>query len=138
MSERVVLQPTLASLRKTAINPVYVVLMRTGHAKLWIKNNDTYNSGEPGIGLGAAKWLIEQDIAMVGADNWGLEVLPGESAERIFPVHQTLLSKRGVYILENVRTDELVADRAWEFMFVLGAPRFVGAVQMVVNPVAIR
>ena len=37
-----------------------------------------------------------------------------------------------------MRTDELVADGVSEFLFTLGAPRFVGAVQMVVNPIAIR
>ena len=40
--------------------------------------------------------------------------------------------------IENVRTAELVQDQGWEFLFVLGAPRFVGAVQGVINPVAIR
>ena len=32
----------------------------------------------------------------------------------------------------------LAADGATEFLFVLGAPRFKGTVQMVINPVAIR
>ncbi len=31
-----------------------------------------------------------------------------------------------------------LADAAWEFLFVLGQPKFVGAVQMVINPIAIR
>jgi hypothetical protein len=35
-------------------------------------------------------------------------------------------------------THELVADQAWEFMFVLGQARIKGTVQMVINPVAIR
>ncbi len=56
----------------------------------------------------------------------------------MYPVHQVLLARHGVYILENMNTAELAADRAWEFMFVLGQPRFVGAVQVVINPVAIR
>jgi hypothetical protein len=32
----------------------------------------------------------------------------------------------------------LAADGAHEFLFVLGQPKFVGAVQMVINPIAIR
>ena len=43
-----------------------------------------------------------------------------------------------VYILENMDTRALAADRAWEFLFVLGQPRFEGAVQAIINPVAIR
>ncbi len=38
----------------------------------------------------------------------------------------------------NEITHELVADNAWEFMFVLGQARVKGAVQIVINPVAIR
>jgi kynurenine formamidase len=65
-------------------------------------------------------------------------VLPPEKEGEMFPAHQVLLAKNGVYILENIRTDQLAADKAYEFLFVLGQPRFVGAVQMVINPVAIR
>ena len=40
--------------------------------------------------------------------------------------------------MENVWLDELARDKATEFLFVLGQPKFVGAVQAVVNPIAIR
>jgi kynurenine formamidase len=53
-------------------------------------------------------------------------------------VHPELLAKNGVYILENMDTRALAADGATEFLFVLGVPRFVGAVQAVINPIAIR
>ena len=52
--------------------------------------------------------------------------------------HQELLAKNGIYILENMDTRELAKDKAYEFMFVLGAARMTGAVQMIINPVAIR
>jgi len=35
-------------------------------------------------------------------------------------------------------TREMVKDEAWEFMFVLGISRLRGAVQMIINPTAIR
>jgi hypothetical protein len=53
-------------------------------------------------------------------------------------VHPELLAKHGVYILENMDTRALAADGVHEFLFVLGQPRFVGAVQAVINPVAIH
>lgn len=67
-----------------------------------------------------------------------LEAIPFEDPAQPFIVHQTLLTKHGVHILENINTAELAADSATEFMFVLGVPRFQGTVQMVVNPVAVR
>jgi hypothetical protein len=53
-------------------------------------------------------------------------------------VHSTLLTKNGVYILEMIDTRALAADRADEFLFVMGVPRLRGTVQMIVNPIAIR
>ena len=67
----------------------------------------------------------------IGADSWGLEVVPAEDPTQAFPVHPELLAKNGVYILENMDTRALVADQVWEFLFVLGQPKFVGAVQAV-------
>lgn len=49
-----------------------------------------------------------------------------------------LLAENGVYILENIVTRDLAADRAHEFLFVLGQAKLKGAVQMIINPVAIR
>jgi kynurenine formamidase len=55
-----------------------------------------------------------------------------------FEVHQILLAMNGTYILENMDTAELAKDKAYEFLFVLGQPRFKGAVQSMINPIAIR
>ena len=76
-------------------------------------------------------------MVAIGADTWGLEVIPFES-KNIFEVHQILLPMNGTYILEVINTAELAADKAYEFLFVLGQPRFRGGVQSMINPVAIR
>lgn len=115
-----------------------VVLFHTG----WLNVADTdvkrFMAGEPGLGVDGAQYLAGLGVVAVGADTWAVEVLPGEDPEQAFPVHPELLAKNGVYILENMDTRELAADGVTEFLFVLGAPRFVGAVQAVINPVAIR
>ena len=48
------------------------------------------------------------------------------------------MAKYGVYILEVINTAELARDEAYEFLFVLGQPKVTGAVQMIINPIAIR
>jgi len=115
-----------------------VVLFHTG----WLTKSETapqeFMAGEPGLGVDGAKYLASLNVMAVGADNWAVEVLPGEIEGELFPVHPELLAKNGIYILENMNTHELQADNAWEFMFVLGQPKFEGAVQAVINPVAIR
>ncbi len=114
-----------------------VVLFHTGWLNV-AEDTEKFMSGQPGLGLDGAKFLAEQGVVAVGADNWALEVIPAEDPEQLFPVHPELLAKHGVYILENMDTRELASDKVYEFLFVLGQPRFVGAVQAVINPVAIK
>ncbi len=121
-----------------AIEAGDVVILHTGWQRFASEDPDRFLAGMPGLSAEGAEWLASQSVVAVGADTWGLDVLPAEPATQVFPVHQVLLAKHGIYILENIRTEELVADEAWEFLFVLGQPKFVGAVQMVINPVAIR
>ena len=115
-----------------------VVLFYTGWLKLIGKDNKRYGSVEPGLGVGGAKFLAEIGVAAVGADTWGLEVLPFEPNEGVFGVHQVLLPMNGIYILENMNTEEMVKDQAWEFLFTLGPSRITGAVQAIINPIAIK
>ena len=121
-----------------AIEQGDVVLFYTGWAKLIGKDNKRYNTGEPGLGVDGAKYLASLGVAMVGADTWGLEVLPFEQNAGIFEVHQILLPLNGIYILENMNTEEMVKDQAWEFLFTLGPSRITGAVQAIINPIAIK
>jgi kynurenine formamidase len=115
-----------------------VVLVRTGHSKLWITDNETYNSGEPGIGLEAARWLIERDIAMVGADNWGIEVDPPPNPNRPIEVHQWMITKSGIYFMENLDLEQLADDDVHEFAFVFAPLRLKGATGSPGNPIAVR
>jgi kynurenine formamidase len=115
-----------------------VVLFHTGWLNIMDSDPQAFMAGEPGLGLEGARYLASLGIVAVGSDSWAVEVLPAEDATMLFPVHPELLAKNGIYILENMDTRALAADNADEFLFVLGTPRFVGAVQAVINPVAIR
>jgi kynurenine formamidase len=115
-----------------------VVLFYTGWVKLIGKDDKRFGAAEPGLGVDGAKYLASLGVAMVGADNWGLEVLPAEKNTGVFEAHQVLLARHGIYILENMDTRQMVADRAWLSFFTLGPPRITGAVQAIVNPIAIR
>ncbi|WP_347337741.1 cyclase family protein [Variibacter gotjawalensis] len=114
-----------------------IVLFHTGWISLIGKDDKRYNAGEPGLGVDGAKYLVGKGVVAVGADTWGLEAIPFETPD-VFPVHAELLAKNGTYILENMNTGALASDKAYEFMFVLGQARITGAVQAIVNPVAIR
>ncbi len=115
-----------------------VVLLHTGYMKMADLDKAAYMKTVPGLGVDGAVYLASKNPVAVGCDTFATEVLPGEQKGIAFPVHQELITKRGIYILENMVTEELVKDQAWEFLFVLGQARLKGAVQMIINPVAIR
>jgi kynurenine formamidase len=115
-----------------------VVLFHTGWQELEGKDNKRFLAGEPGLGKDGALYLASKEVIAVGADQWALEVIPFEPNVGVFEVHQILLARNGIYILENMNTAPLAKDKAYEFMFVLGQSRITGGVQAIVNPVAIR
>jgi hypothetical protein len=131
----------LASCLKSAnleIQEGDVVLIRTGHGKLWMKDNQTYGAGEPGIGLAAARFLTDRKVSLIGADTWAIEAVPHERADLAFPVHQWDLTRNGVYHLENLDLEPLAAAGVHEFCFVFSPLRLKGATGSPGNPIAIR
>ncbi len=123
---------------KLAIEPGDIVLIQTGWGRFFMTDNDRYVHGEPGIDIEAARWLTGQDVVAIGADNMALEVLPGSNhPEAIMPVHQHCLAEAGVYIIENVRMDEVLAAGRASFCFMLAPVKLKGATGCPVRPIAI-
>jgi len=115
-----------------------VVLFYTGWLKLLGKDNKRYGSVAPGLGRDGARYLASLEVAMIGSDTWSFEAVPFESGAGVFEVHQILIPMNGIHILENINTEEMVKDKAWEFLFTLGPARITGAVQGIINPIAIK
>jgi len=119
-----------------------VVIFHTGWLSLIDKDPKRFGSVEPGLGRDGARYLVSKGVVAVGADTWAVEVIPfekdGDKEGGVFGVHQILIPMGGTYILENINTAELARDKAYEFMFVLGQNKYQGAVQSMINPVAIR
>lgn len=122
----------------TEIHAGDVVLIHTGWGSLWGNNNVKYVKSEPGIGLEAGQFLVDEKVVMVGSDNLGIEVVPNPDASLAFPVHQLLVTRNGIYNLENIITEELAQDRAYEFAFIFAPLRLKGASGSPGNPIAIR
>ena len=114
------------------------VIIHTGWGKLWGKDNARYVKTCPGIGIAAAEWLVKQDPMLIGADNWPVEVAPNPDKEISLPVHQILLPINGVHILENLKLDELVAKKVYEFAFIMQPLKMKGFSGASVAPTAIR
>jgi kynurenine formamidase len=120
------------------IRPGDVVLIHTGWGSLWMKDNARYVQGSPGIGVAAAQFLADEEVTVVGSDNWGVEVSPNPDASLAAPVHQLLIARNGIYLHENLNTEELARDSVYEFAYVFAPLRLKGATGSPGNPIAIR
>ena len=114
-----------------------VVLLHTGYTDATLKQNPSLWAGSiPGITNEASVFLAGLKPMAGGADTWGLGPVPPRAGDKIFYDHVVLLKQHGIYILETMNTGRLADEGVHEFMFVLGQARLKGAVQMIINPVA--
>jgi kynurenine formamidase len=124
--------------QQVALGKGDVVLLHTGWmAGMMSKDGKTFVEVEPGLSIDGAVYLADLGVVAIGADNTALEHVPFADPNRPYEVHQILLPRNGIFILEYVVTEELIRDQVHEFLFVLSPPRFDGTVQVLVNPVAI-
>jgi kynurenine formamidase len=121
------------------------VFINTGWGDLFQQfpaQNATYNAGEPGISVSAARWLASQKVVVVGTDTWAVEVIPSEDKSVAFPVHKILLTDNGIHIIENARTDLIAAAAASTgratFFLSMTVPKAVGLTGTFVNIEAIQ
>ena len=121
----------------TAVGPGDVVLFHTGWGALWDEDPGRFTAGEPGAGMAVAGWLVDRRVAMTGADTWSFGAVPGEDPDRPFVVPQTLNVVHGLFIMENLATDALAADRLYEFMFVLTHHKTRGSTAAIIAPAAV-
>ena len=119
------------------IKPGDAIFFNTGWGALWMKNNDRYNSGAPGIGLEAARWMADKDLCLAGADTWPVEVVPNPDKSLAFPVHGELICKHGIHIHENLTFDALLADRKYQFVFIFSPAPIKGATGSNGCPIAV-
>jgi kynurenine formamidase len=124
-------------LREDDLHPGDAIFFAYGWSVNW-KNPAVYRASQPGIGLEVARWIVERKPSMVGSDSPGLEVTPNPDPDLVGPVHQELITKNGIWNQENLHFEELVAERAYEFLFVYTPMRFKGATGSPGRPIAIR
>lgn len=114
-----------------------VVLIRTGRMQHF-ENTSAYMDNPPGLGLAAARFLVEESGAMiVGADNLSLEAFPSEMASDYVPLHTYLLAEQGAPIIELAWLEDIARDRVYEFAFIAAPLKLRGADAAPLRPVAI-
>lgn len=135
------------------IGPGDCVFLYTGHGNIWHPTEwDTYsaeekqerikafNAGEPGLGISACEYLAERKIILTGGDTWAVDAIGpnfGGETEQAVECHIHLQTRRGIWNLENMDLHQLVADKAYEFLFAWSPLKIKGATGSPGNPIAI-
>jgi kynurenine formamidase len=123
--------------QNTRIERADAVIINTGWGHLWGTDNAQYVRGCPGIGIAAAEWIIRQEPVLIGSDNWPVEVAPNPDRNASLPVHQIALVVHGVHLLENMKLDELAAQRLYQFAFMMQPLKIAGGTGSTVAPTAL-
>ncbi len=110
-----------------------VVLIRTG----WTERQGAISfDTEPGLDLAAALWLAEREVAVVGADNFAVEVLPFATGT-VFPVHQRLIRDFGIPLLEGLMLKHLADSGRSTFLFAASPLPVTGGTGSPISPMAL-
>ncbi len=145
-----------AMVKNQGIDPIGegdCVFLHTGHGNIWHPSDwDTFdaaektkriaefNAGEPGFGLSACEFLVESKIILWGSDVWGSEAVGpgfGGENEQPFECHIKMMTRSGIWNIENMDLTQLVADKAYEFLFVWSPLKMKGATGSPGNPIAL-
>ncbi len=114
------------------------VFFHTGWGKLWKKDNDRFNSGEPGFGMEVARWMSDEiKVGVYGSDSWAGEVVPNPDPGCAFCIHEHMLTRNGIVHQENANFDDLIKDGVYRFTYFYSPMPIVGATGSAGSPVAI-
>ncbi|MFF0223303.1 cyclase family protein [Streptomyces sp. NPDC004629] len=116
--------------------PGDALLVRTGWLSAALRG-EADGTSWPGLDRTCGSWLAERRIALVGADNPGVEVFPSTDPGCQVPLHLALIRGCGVYFAELMALDPLCKAGQACFLFVLSPLPIVGGVGSPVSPVAV-
>ncbi|HEY1934554.1 MAG TPA: cyclase family protein [Acetobacteraceae bacterium] len=119
-----------------AIGAGDIVLIRTGWAENQALADAVSFDSEPGLDVEAALWLAGRDIAVLGADNFAVEVIPFAQGT-VFPVHQRLIRDFGIPLLEGLLLHDLAATGRAEFMFAASPLPVAGGTGSPISPMVV-
>jgi kynurenine formamidase len=97
-----------------------------------------FAQGEPGFGLSACEYFASRDIALTMGDTSANDAQPGNEVEGwAVPCHTQIQTRYGIWNLENVDTESLVATGIKEGAFIWAPLRMIGATGSPGNPVVL-
>ena len=98
-----------------------------------------FAQGEPGFGISACEYMASKDIALTMGDTSANDAQPfGEKGDGYaVPCHTNIQTHYGIWNLENVDTESMVAAGIKEAAFIWAPLRIIGATGSPGNPVVL-
>lgn len=135
------------------INEGDCVFLYTGHGDIWHPSLwdsfdaaekqariAAFNAGTPGFGLSGCEYLVSRQIILWGSDTHASEAVAadfGGENDQPYECHIKMMTRSGIWNIENLDLSQLVADKAYEFLFTWSPLKMKGATGSPGNPIAI-
>ena len=101
-----------------------------------MSDNEKFVGPCPGIGLSAGQLLADSGVSLVGVDTSNGEATPNQDPKNADAVHQLLLVKNGIRIMENLELEVLKNEGVTEFAFVCLPLPIKGGAGSPISPIA--
>ncbi|HVA59822.1 MAG TPA: cyclase family protein [Mycobacteriales bacterium] len=121
---------------EVTLEPGDALLVRTGWMQAWMAG-EADATAWPGLGADCSELLVERQVALIGADNLGVEAFPSTDEGCQIPLHVALIRGYGVYFCELLDLAALAATGQSSFLLVVSPLAIRGGVGSPVAPVAI-
>jgi kynurenine formamidase len=116
--------------------PGDALLVRTGWLRAW-RAGAAGKDASAGLHHECGPWLADRGIALIGADNIAVEVMPSRDPNCAMPLHIALTRDRGVFLAELFDLEELSRAARATFMLVIAPLAIRGGVGSPITPVAV-
>jgi kynurenine formamidase len=113
-----------------------IVLIRTGWQEQQAGAHAVSFDAEPGLDLEAGLWLAARGVAVVGADNFAIEVMPFPTGT-VFPLHKRLIRDYGIPLLEGLVLQPLAESGRATFLFAASPLPVSGGTGSPISPMAV-
>ena len=107
------------------------LLVRTGYARYFETDTDTYLYKWAGLSPQAVRWLAEHKPRLVGTDNLSIGV------PNLFDAHRVLLVENGIYVMKSLTLESLAQDQHSVSTVVVLPLKLKGGEASLVRPIAI-
>ncbi len=107
------------------------LLIRTGYARYFETDADTYLNKWAGLSPKAVRWLADRKPRLVGTDNLSIGV------PNLFDAHRVLLVENGIYVMKSLTLESLAQDQHSVFTVVVLPLKLKGGEASLVRPIAI-